>query len=504
MEQREEILKVSSLSKNFPGIKALKSVSFSLIKGETHALVGANGAGKSTLIKILAGFQLADEGEIYLNGKKKVFRTPIDSIKNRIITVPQEIDVARELSITANIFLGDEKRFARGIYLDKNKMNKQARKYLDEIGVDLDETMTLENLSVGSMQMVMIANALSKNAQILILDEPTSALSQNEAEHLFKQIEELNKKGVSIIYISHHFDEIFRIANRATVLKNGECMGTYVINETSKEELITAMIGRKLEKDIIEKKNKELGKNLLEVTDLKTSDNRVRGVSFTLKQKQILGLYGIVGAGRTDVAKAIFTGKGISDGQIRIKDKIVKIKSPTQAIENGIIYASESRKEEGLLVDLSIKRNISMTVLKSISKCSIINSKKEIKLADKYMKVLDILAPSINFDVVNLSGGNQQKVVISRLLATDCDVLIFDEPTVGIDVGVKQEILKLISDIAEMGKGIIIISSEIEEIMKVCDSISVMRFGKIEKTFSRDEFRKNEIMLVATGGDKNV
>lgn len=500
MDKSNVVLKVQNISKHYPGVVALDHVDFEVCAGEVHALVGANGAGKSTLIKILAGHTTPDEGEIILFGKTIHFRSPIESINAGIVTMPQEIDVAEDLTVYQNIFLGDEKKYVRFGFLNSVKMNNDAIDILNRIGSEINTKSTMRNLSVGDKQMIMIAHALSLKAKIMIFDEPTSALSHKETEALFLQIRKLKEAGVSIIYISHHMDEIFDIADRATILRDGCVVCTLKVDETNQRNVVKQMVGKEIAENSMHECH-VCNNAILEIRGLKTLDKRVNGVSFCVNKGEVLGLYGITGAGRTEALKSVFTGKGILEGDVIFKGEKIKIKNPKHAINCGIAYAPESRKTEGLLLELSIKKNITLSILNRIAKFGFIMSKKETEITNKYQEALGIKTPSIEQSVKNLSGGNQQKVVLSKWLATDSDVVILDEPTVGIDVGAKSEIVSLIGEMARQGKATIVISSEIDELIKACDRILVMRVGKIQNEFLRDSFDKHQIMLAATGGE---
>lgn len=496
------ILEAIGVTKNFGSVRALDDVGFTLKEGEVHALVGANGSGKSTLINILSGNLKPDAGMLRLYGEKVEFNTPIDSIGSGIACVHQEIDVAKDLTVADNIFLGNTKRFEKVGFIDHKSMNKAAKEILDSLGLNIDEKSTISGISFSEMQMIMVANALAKNARIIIFDEPTSSLSKKEIEYLFSKIETLRKQGISIIYISHHFDEVFSLGDRVSVLRDGKCVGTVDISEVDKDKLVHMMIGRKL--DVHTKGECCLsGEVILRVEDLYTEDRRVNGVSLEVAKGKVIGFYGIVGAGRTEMAKAIFTGDNILSGKIFIDGLETKIKSIRQSMKKGIIYSSESRKTEGLLLNMSVIKNMSIAVIDQISKFMFINRKSENKLADYYIKELGIKVSGKNVPVGTLSGGNQQKVVISRWFATDSRVMIFDEPTVGVDVAAKIDIMRIISNSAKQGKAIIVISSELEELFMVCDEIKVMRMGKVEKTFYPNEYNQQNILMAAIGGLKN-
>lgn len=497
------VLRAEHISKRFGVVKALDDVSFDLMQGEVHALVGANGAGKSTLIKVLTGFHRPDSGRILLaGGREPAFHSPADSIQMGVSCVHQEIDVARDLTVAQNIFLGNDRQFSRFGVISHKAMAAAARAILDSLGLDIGTEDPVGGLSFSQMQMIMIANALAKGARILIFDEPTSSLSKNEIEHLFREIERLKQRGISIIYISHHMDEVFHLADRASVLREGRCVGTVDMREATVETLVQMMIGRAVRRTE-RRAGSDTGQCVLEVKDLSTTDGRVNGVNLRLNRGQVIGLYGIVGAGRTELAKAIFTGKHIRSGTVSVNGAPVKIRNERDAIRHSIVYSSEARKAEGLLLNLSVQQNISITVLDRISRWTVINRRREAALADQYIEKMGIVTPGKHAAVGTLSGGNQQKVVISRWFATDSQVMIFDEPTIGIDIAAKQDVLNIIRESAQNGKSIIVISSEMEELFDVCDQIYVMRMGRVERVFRPGQFCSREVMAAATGGIVN-
>ena len=489
-----EILRVENITKKFPGVLALSDVSFSLIKGEIHALVGANGAGKSTLIKTLAGVYSPDAGNIYWNGKPVQFRRPNDALKTGIAVIYQEFNLFGELDIAKNIFFGREFRTKSGL-IDWNMVHSEARKVIERFELDLDVNRKVNELSVAQQQMVEIAKALSFDAKVLIMDEPTATLTLHEVEQLFRIIKRLQEKSVSIIYISHRLDEVIQISNRLTVLRNGKVVESANTEQVTKEWVIQKMVGESIQRTIEPKPFIE-GKTVLEVKNLST--NMLHNVSFQLRKGEVLGLAGLVGAGRTELVRAIFGADSVKQGMVFIHEKPVKIKNTRTAIKNGIGLLPESRKEQGLLLNLNIRRNISYANLKKFVRFGLIQNSMERQEAKKQIDDIKIVAPSEEFMVVNLSGGNQQKVVLGKWLCVDSDVLILDEPTRGVDVGAKEEIFASIDKLIALGKSIIFISSELEEVLRVSNLILTMYKGSVTAEIPQCEATMDKIMYYCT------
>lgn len=491
------ILETRNISKGFPGVQALEDVGFSLRKGEVHALIGENGAGKSTFIKILTGAHQPDSGEIVLDGKLISNLTPHSAMNSGISAIYQEFNLVPYLSISENIFLGREA--TKSYLLDIESMNGSASEIFRSMGVELDPSIQVRELSVAYKQLVEIGKAVSQNSRILIFDEPTAALTNSETENLFKLIKKLQSEGVSIIYISHRLEELQEIADRITVFRDGQFIDTVDIEDTTREKLISLMVGRELGVDFPRPKpsSDEL---VLEVKGLSTR-GFLKDVNFQLKKGEILGFGGLVGAGRTEVARALFGLDPIDSGEIFIHGIKVCNNSPSLAIANGIGLIPEDRKEQGVLLNLSIRENIGYTFIDRITDWIFINKRKEGKLVDEYQKKLSIKCSSVEQRVSNLSGGNQQKVVLAKWLAGDCDVLIFDEPTRGIDVGAKQEIYSLIKELAEAGKGIIFISSEMPELIGMSERIIVMHEGVIEGELNSESVSQEMILDLASGNN---
>lgn len=489
----EPILEVKNLTKNFGGITALDNVSFSIYPGEVHALLGENGAGKSTLIKVLSGALNPDSGELFIKDKKFESLTPDLSFKLGISVIYQELNLAENLSVAENIFLGSE--IKNNLFVNDTEMKQKTEELLDELGVEIDPDIPVNRLSVSYSQVVEIAKAISKQMEVLIMDEPTSSLSGNEVKLLFQLIERMRDKGAAIIFVSHKLEEIFRIADKVTVLRDGNHIDTLDINTTDREELIELMVGRKLEETFPDKKNSK-GNTLLRVEDL--SSPEVKDISFSLKKGEIIGLAGLVGAGRTEVARVLFGVDKKLSGQIYLKEQKINPCSPQEAIDLGIGLIPEERKSQGVLLHFGVKQNISYSILKRISRFLMVNESREKNIVKKHYERLRIKAASLEQKVKNLSGGNQQKVVLARTLSTLSDVLIFDDPTRGIDVGTKQEIYQIMIELAAEGKGIMFISSEMPELLGMCDRIFVMKEGEIAGKLSKAEATQDKIMNLAT------
>ncbi len=483
-----------NISKSFPGVQALKDVTFTLKEGEVKALVGENGAGKSTLIKILTGAYVPDKGEIYVFGKKVERMTPIISENLGISAVYQNLVLAPHLTVAENIVLGSEPRKMR-IFVNKSKMLEKARKVLAEVGYEniIDPNEKLGNLPVAQQGIVAIARALSRKAKVVIFDEPTAVLAKRETEELFRIIKDLKERGVSVIYISHRLEEIFEICDTVYVSKDGKFVGEMPVSETDEDKLISMMVGRKLRKEIYAKRN--IGNVVLEVENIK--NKKLKGCSFFMREGEIVGLYGLVGSGRTELARAIFGADPIEEGKIQMEGKPVHVKSPSHAIKASLALVPEDRRRHGLALKLSVRDNINLPIYKHISRLSVINHFMERSIANDFVKKLRIKTPSISTIVMHLSGGNQQKVVIAKWLASKSKIFIMDEPTNGIDVGAKEEIYHLMNELASEGAAILFISSYMPELMGICDRILVMRDGKIVGDVPREEMTEEKLLTLA-------
>ena len=488
---KEAILKLENISKEYPGVIALKDVNLQFEKGKIHSIVGENGAGKSTFIKIITGAINQTDGKIYYKGQELVANSPIQSAKLGIHAVYQELNMIPALSITENIFYGSERM--NGILLDKKSMEESAGKLLRELGLNMSPSTRLGDIGMGGQQLVEIAKALIKNVEVLILDEPTASLTRGEIKNLFRIIHKLKAEGVSIIYISHRLNEVFEISDLITVFRDGEIINTNQAQDLSPDQLVQFMVGRDLRQNLIARSDKPLGEKVLELKNINT--DHVKDISLELFQGEILGIAGLIASGRTELANAIFGVDKILSGEIKVKNRTVRIKSPKDAIKNGIAFITEDRKDQGLLLELPILQNTSYSSLENISPRGIIDKKKEEGLVTKLLDQLQVKYSSLREKVVNLSGGNQQKVVISKWLLSNCDIFIFDEPTRGIDVGAKEEIYNILRELTDRGKSIIMISSEMEEVMDVSDRILVMSNGHIVSEYKRGEVTSEQIFL---------
>lgn len=493
----ESIVKMQGIDKRFPGVHALKKCDFELQAGEVHALVGENGAGKSTIMKILTGVLPKDEGTIYYKGKEINITNTKEAQNLGISIIHQELNLMPDLTVAENIYIGREMKKA-GIFCDDVKQNEAAKVLLDSMKVMIDPTTKVETLTVAQQQMVEIAKALSFDSEVLIMDEPTAALTESEIDELFIIIKDLRAKGVGIVYISHRMDELKKICNRVTVMRDGEYISTNQMDDVTIDDIIQMMVGREI---FVEVKDLDLDKKheiILEAKGLNRG-RHVKDVSFTLRKGEILGFAGLMGAGRTEVARCIFGADKLVSGQIILNGQEVKIRSPKDAVKKGIGYLSEDRKRYGLILGLDVESNMAMSSMNRFTdRFSFIKRDEIEKNSEVYVEALDIKTPSSKQLVKNLSGGNQQKVVIGKWLTEDCDILIFDEPTRGIDVGAKSEIYKLLNDLADEGKSIIMISSELEEVIRMSHRIMVMCEGRITGELERHEATQENIMICAT------
>ena len=492
------LISVSRLSKSFPGVRALHEVRFELMPGEVHALMGENGAGKSTLMKILAGVYTRDSGEIVCDGRPVDFSSPRDAQAVGVGIIHQLQLLMNHLSVAQNIFIGREPRMGLGLFLDEDKLNAQAREILGRMHVNLNPRTVVGTLTVASQQMVEIAKALSFDSRVLIMDEPTSALNDTEIAELFRIIRQLKERGVGIVYISHKMDELKQIADRVTVLRDGEYVATVSAHETSVETIIGMMVGRTLNDVARVENTTQPGDVALEVRHLNAGP-LVKDVSFVLRKGEILGFAGLMGAGRTEVARAVFGADPIESGEILVNGASASIKNPCDAVKRGIGYLSEDRKRFGLATGMDVEANIVMSNLGQFLSFNTFLRRAQIrKRALHFINLLEIRTPSATQPVRLLSGGNQQKIVIAKWLERDCDVLFFDEPTRGIDVGAKSEIYKLLRALAAQGKAIVMISSELPEILRMSDRIVVMCEGRITGELSAGDATQESIMHLAT------
>ena len=483
------------ISKTFPGVVALKDVSFGVERGEVHALVGENGAGKSTLMKVLGGIYMRDSGQIKLRGKLVEIGSPRKAIELGISIIHQELMLVPEMSIAQNLFLGRSLRTA-GV-LNSRKMNEATREILARFEIDIDPKTPMRRLGIAMQQMVEIAKAVSLNSDILVMDEPTATLTTQETEQLFSLINRIRTDGVSIIYISHRLEEIFRIADRTTVLRDGSTVETLGPEEMNPARIIKLMVGRDIDQLFV-KTNVPTSEEALRIEGL--SSDSVHDISLRISKGEILGVAGLMGSGRTEMARAIIGVDPVTSGAIFLNGRKVRISNPREAIRNGIGYLSEDRKKHGIIPDMSVGSNIAIAVLKRLSTAGVLNLKGKRTLAEDFRRRLSIRSPSIQVLIKNLSGGNQQKVLIARWLATEVPVLIFDEPTRGIDVGAKHEVYMLMSDLARQGLAVMMISSELREILAMSDRIVVMYSGRITGELTRETATQEKILHLATGG----
>ncbi len=484
------ILELKDISKTYPGVQALNHVNITFRRGEVHALVGENGAGKSTLIKICTGAIKPTTGTIEINGRVFSGMTPALSKENGIAAVYQEFNLVKEVSIAENIFIGD-KIGGRRLFNKKLAVEK-ADQIFGQFAPGISTAIPVKALSVGYQQMVEIAKALSRNVRLLIMDEPSAPLTNTEVERMFEAIERLKKEGVTIIYISHRLEEIFRIADRVTVLRDGEYITTKDINETNKDELIRYMVGRELTDAFPVYTGTPSDEVILEVEHL--SGNGVEDISFQVRGGEILGLGGLIGAGRTELAQMIFGMVKHREGHIRVHGKEVRLTSPRAAIQNKIAMVPEDRKKQGLILSMSIRENISMACFPEISRFTVIDRKKQAQIVERYRDAMRIKMADDERQVQSLSGGNQQKVVLAKWMATQPDIILFDEPTRGIDVGAKYEIYLLMHELLRQGKALIMISSEMEELIGMSDRIVILSEGRQTGELSKEEFSQERIL----------
>ncbi|MEY8354972.1 sugar ABC transporter ATP-binding protein [Lachnospiraceae bacterium 54-53] len=488
------LLQMKNIHKSFPGVKALQGVDLELHAGEVHALLGENGAGKSTLIKVLGGIYTADEGDIFIDGRKVAIDSVGVSHANGISIIHQELVLVPHMTVAENIFLGREP--GKGGWINYDTMEKEAGKLLEAYHMDIRAEALIKNLTIAQQQMVEIVKAISYNSRILVMDEPTSSISDKEVEFLFQTMRALTKKGVGIIYISHKMDELEQICDRVTVLRDGAPAGTEIVKETTRDKLIAMMVGRELTK-YYTRDYLEPGETVLKCENI-ADGKMVKGASFELHKGEIIGFAGLVGAGRSETMKCIFGLTPGSLGEVYVEGRPVKIKSPMDAMKYGIALVPEDRKQEGLYKVQSVRFNSTIEVLKSFIRGIWVDTKKEEDITRKYIEMMDTKTPSQEQLIGNLSGGNQQKVMIGRWLATSPKILILDEPTRGVDVGAKSEIYAIMNELVKEGVSIIMISSELPEILNMSDRVYVMCDGRITGCFSHEEsVTQEQIMKLA-------
>ena len=492
----EVILTMKDIDKSFPGVHALDHVDLEVRRGEVHALMGENGAGKSTLMKVLTGIYSKDAGTITYEGKEVEFHNPREAQEAGIVIVHQELNMMNHLTVAQNIFIGRE--YMKGFLIDDARMNLEARKLFDQLGIDINPAEKMGNLTVGKQQMCEIAKAISHEAKVIIFDEPSAALTEAEIEELFKIIRDLREKQMGIVYISHRMDEIKVITDRVTVMRDGTYVGTLITKDSTKDDIVNMMVGRVIYEE--PKTHSMVAPDapvVLKVEHL-NAGKMVQDISFELRKGEILGFSGLMGAGRTETARAIFGADPKESGDIYINGEKVEINSPQDAVKHGIGYLSEDRKRYGIVVGKTIAENSTLASLEEFIKGRLIDRKKERDATQKYVDRLRTKTPGIDQLVVNLSGGNQQKVVIAKWLVRNCDILIFDEPTRGIDVGAKSEIYHLMTELAAEGKSIIMISSEMPEVLRMSDRIIVMCEGRKTAEIDIADATQEKIMHAAT------
>jgi ribose transport system ATP-binding protein len=489
-------LEVRNISKNFPGVKALDGVSLEARAGECLALVGENGAGKSTLMKILAGAVTPDSGEIYLEGSRAVIGSPLDARRLGISMIYQELNLLPELTVAENIFLGREPCLRSGL-LDRRRMNEESRSWLARLNQEIDPRRPVRELSLAGQQMVEIAKALALQARVMIFDEPSSILTDRELDELFRLMGQLKTDGFAMIYISHRMEEIFRICDRVTVMRDGRVVATHSVPEINHAILVREMVGREVA-SIFPSRRAPGGESVMELSEI-SRPGKFDKVSLYIRAGEIVGLSGLVGAGRTEVARAIFGADRISGGEIRFLGETLKNHEPDEAIRRGIGLLTEDRKSHGLLANMTVRENITLANLARISRAGFVSRSKEAEMVPPLVEGLRIKTPSVEQNVANLSGGNQQKTILARWLFTECRLLIFDEPTRGIDVGAKTEIYQLIADLAARGKSILVISSELPEVLGLSHRIYVMREGRIAGEFEGAGATQEALLGAAMG-----
>lgn len=487
------MLELKNITKTYPGVVALNNVSVTFQQGEVHAVMGENGAGKSTMIKIISGAINPDPGgEIIFDGKSYTQMTPALSAENGVAVIYQDINLVTPMTVAENMFMG--RKMGKGY--SKRRLNKLAQEIFDEYGFQLDPAMRVERLSPANQQMVEIARAISNNAKIMIMDEPTAPLAAAEVDLLFSIIAKLKAKGVTVIYISHRMDEVFQITERVTVLRDGQYVTTINTADTNRQQLVNLMVGRELNENFPTRKA-PVGDVILEAKKL--TGNSVENISFRLHRGEVLGFAGLVGSGRSETMELICGAKKMDSGEVWMNGQKMHINSPASAIEHGIGLIPEDRKEQGVILFNTVKFNTSLSAAHKLTKFGFISGKKNKEMAEKYRETLRIKVPHIDQMVVNLSGGNQQKVVLAKTLAADPDVIIFDEPTKGIDVGAKQEIYNLMNELVAQGKAIIMVSSDMEEILGMSDRIIVLHEGLVSGELRREEFSQERVLHLASG-----
>lgn len=492
------IVEMKGIQKSFLKVHVLKGIDFDLKKGEIHALMGENGAGKSTMMKILTGMYKADEGDILFKGKNTAFSGAKDAEQNGVAVIHQELSLIPHLTVAENMFLGKELTYGKTGWLRTKEMERKTTDFLNTLGITLSPRKRTGDLSIGLQQMIEIARAVAANTEVLIMDEPTAALTDQEIETLFQVMNKLREQGVAIVYISHRMEEVFRMSDRVTVLRDGKSIGTKLTTETNFEEIVSMMVGRELGERFPER-TAQIGEERLRVEGLSLEET-FKDVSFSVKKGEIVGIAGLMGAGRTEIVETLFGARRKATGNIWIDGEKVTIHRPDQAIKTGMALITEDRKEKGLLLQTSVKENISLTQLKRLATKGWILRRKESEQADKMIQKLSIRTAGSHQQVKYLSGGNQQKVVFAKWLGVQPKVLLLDEPTRGVDVGAKKEIYTIMNELTEQGVSIVMVSSELPEVLGMSDRILVLREGKVTGEFYKEDATQEKIMEAATGG----
>ncbi|WP_277674443.1 sugar ABC transporter ATP-binding protein [Piscibacillus halophilus] len=495
---KQPLIEMKGISKSFVGNKVLHEVDFEVKSGEVHALLGENGAGKSTLMKILTGIYDRDEGEVLVKGEPVHFQNTKESEEKGIAVIHQELNIIPYLTVMENMFLGREIKYGKTGFINKKKMIEKSKEYLGQLGVEIDPLTPAKELSVGQQQMVEIAKALSLNAELIVMDEPTAALTDREIERLFEVIDRLRSKGVGVVYISHRMEEIFKICDRISVLRDGEYIGTRDVEGADYDEIIRMLVGRQLG-TLFPERETVVGSIRMKVDKL--SSDIFQDVSFELKEGEILGVAGLMGAGRSEIMEALFGYREVQAGKVYINGKETKINNPLDAIKAGIGFVTEDRKEEGLVLSMSVRENFTLTNLKDRSNYSVISNQKERDFVNGMIERFNVKTSGMEQEVKSLSGGNQQKIVIGKWLGINPKILILDEPTRGVDIGAKKEIYQIMNELTQQGVSIIMISSELPEVLGMSDRILVIHEGQISAELNRDEADQEKIMYAATGGE---
>ncbi|MFZ5595809.1 MAG: sugar ABC transporter ATP-binding protein [Bacillota bacterium] len=496
MAVNENILEMRGISKSFPGVHALKKVNLSIQRGEVHCLIGANGAGKSTLMKILAGAYSRDEGEIIFDGKAVSIASPLEGRKLGIAVIYQELSLAANLSAAENIFLGSLIKKGRGM-VDWRAVNRKAREIIDDLGIDIDVRQPVNRLSMGQRQIVELAKALVSEARLIVMDEPSSTLSGEEFETLVRVIKDLKARGITVIYISHRLEELFRVGDRVTVLRDGSYIGTRQLSDISQEQLVEMIIGHSLTRHKKEASGIS-GEEVLAVKDVVSA--KLRSVSLSVHRGEILGLYGLVGSGRTELLRVIYGADPPRGGEVMVRGQKVRLRSPVDALKLGIGMVPENRKTQGLILDLPVWENAAIASIKNFTRLGVIKYGSLLAEVKAQVAKLRVATPSVKTLVKNLSGGNQQKVVIAKWLIKKSNILLFDEPTQGIDIGAKEEVYGIIKDLAGKGLVVVVASSELAELMQICDRIVVMFNGAVAGEYTREAFQEESILHCAVTG----